>query len=295
MLQAAAADLGNSWASALFLCAEREYWASRCDAGYLSFRRQSQFGLGWSNVEYHAYECSRKHFHQYVRLFEMLGFQSQGMTIVEQPDRPSSESTGGGALTMKHPTLGAVVSLRVDMASTDANGGFGHVRLSPATWHGHSGLWCALHGESILDGGMSHIAARYDVASVRNLFEQEDVELLRSFGFHFTKSDRRAVDPRRVYALERQGHITRDLAEEFRMNGATATHLAIVNGKDFDRAAACAPEALFTSGPIEKPRRRRHRCKRPTHSRAAGGAIAHPTSKDRWSVSAKVSKVDDDS
>ena len=148
MLQAAAADLGSAWASALFLCTEREFWASRCGAAYLRSRSQSHLGLGWSNVEYHSYDCSRTYLHLYACLFEVLGFRRQDTLLEEHNDKPNPDVPGRAALVMEHQTSRDIVLLRFDATATDAHEDFGRVRLSPLTWHGHSGLWCALHGES---------------------------------------------------------------------------------------------------------------------------------------------------
>jgi hypothetical protein len=277
MLQAATSDLGSAWASALFLCAEREFWASRCEAGYLRFRRQSQFGVGWSNVEYHSYDCSRTYLHLYVHLFEVLGFQQQDLMFQEEIEGVNAESTGRAVLIMEHRTLRTVVLLKVDAMAGDKGEDLGQVRLSPVTRHGQSGLWCAVHGESILDGGMSHIAARYDAAAIRNFFKQEEIELLTLFAqddldcvFQLTKGDKRAVDPRRVYALQRRGYIGRDTAEDFRLNGAIATHFAIVERSTSSRCLACSPETPLVIGRADRARRQRHRCKRssPQCSRA---------------------------
>ena len=35
------------------------------------------------------------------------------------------------------------------------------------TWLRRPGLWCALHGESLLEGGLSHVAALYEPATLR--------------------------------------------------------------------------------------------------------------------------------
>ena len=276
MLQAAVADLGSAWASALFLCAEREYWASRCEAGYLRFRRQSQFGIGWSNVEYHSYDCSRTYFHLYAHLFEALGFRHQGLMFEERTESENAEGAIRAVLVMEHRTLRSVVLLKVDAVAADLIEDLGHVRLSPLTWHGQSGLWCAVHGESILEGGMSYIAARYDVAVVREFFEQEEIELLTpllqndlSLALQLTKGDRRPVDPRRIHALQRRGYVGREQAEDFRLNGAIATHFAIVERSAPGRCPACSPETPLARGLVEKVRKHRHRCKRSIAQRSA--------------------------
>jgi len=275
MLQAAAADVGGAWASALFLCAEREYWASRCEAGYLRFRRQSQFGIGWSNVEYHSYDCSRAHLHASVQLFETLGFRRIDV-LSETPSAGQDAESGRAALVMEHEALRTVVLLKVDTIAADTMKSLGQIRLCPTTWHGQSGLWCAIHGESILEGGMSHIAARYAAPAVQNFFAQEGVELLPPFspddlGFalQLSKGDRRAVDPRRVHALERRGYIGRDAAEDFRLNGAIATQFAIVEPSAPGLCLACSPETRLARGQVEKPHRQRHRCKRSAAQRPA--------------------------
>jgi hypothetical protein len=276
MLQAAAADLGNAWASALFLCAEREFWASRCEAGYLRFRRQSQFGVGWSNVEYHSYDCSRTYFHLYVRLFEALGFRRQGLMAEEGGESVNAEDACRAVLVMEHRTLRTVVLLKVDAVAPETREDLGRVRLSPSTRYGQSGLWCAVHGESILEGGMSHIAASYDAVAVRDFFKQEEIELLApllqkdlGLALQLTKGDRRPVDPRRIHALQRRGYIGRDQAEDFRLNGAIATHFAIVERNASGRCLVCSPEMPLARDPVEKSRKQRHRCKRSIAQRPA--------------------------
>ena len=126
-------------------------------------------------------------------------------------------------------------------------------------------------GNLILEGGMT-LRARYDGVAVRGLLGQEGVELLPpyaadSFALQLTKGDRRAVDPRRVYILERRGYIGRERAEDFMLNGAIATHLALLRRNAFMRYVACSPETMLACGHVEKPRQR-HRCKRPSGSRS---------------------------
>lgn len=273
MVHAAASDIGSGWASALFLCAEREYWASRCEAGYLSFRRQSQLGIGWSNVEYHSYECSRAQLNACVHLFEMLGFRRED-ALLEGPGAGPGAESGRAALVMERRSPQALVLLKVDTTAGDTTESLGQTRLSPTTWHGQSGLWCAMHGESILEGGMSSVGAHYDAAAVQNLLVQDGIEMLPPFardklGFtlQLSKGDRRAVDPRRVHALARAGYVGRDAAEDFRLNGAIATHFAIVERCAPRRRLAWAPETLLPLGRTEKARRERHRCKRPLATR----------------------------
>lgn len=263
MVAAAIADLGKHWACDLFMQAERDYWVARCEAGAIQQRRQERLGVGWCNVDHYAYECSRETFDFTVGIFERLGYECRELVYSE---------TGNGAQVMEQPALRSTVLLNVDMAPEEAGQDIAHRALSPLTLHGASGLWTALHGESMLEAGPSGLAGLYDHNALRERMCGEDVPMVAtssapSLHQSRTHAERRAVDPKRVDALEKSGHIALEEADDLRFNGARATYFGGVERaegfKGFAPAGAARTEAVTfelpagTAGRAPQSRRER--------------------------------------
>lgn len=251
---AAIAELGKNWACALFMRAERDYWAARCGPASLQQRRQRALGVGWSNIDHYAYECSREHFAYTIDLFERLGFERREFIH-------AGAGAGWGAQVMEQPVLRCALLVKVDASANDMRDEIAGRALSPLTVHGPVGLWTALHGESLLEGGVSQAAALYDLRAIEGLMRQDDAALTRPASDQANlrriaaRAERRAVDPKRVEALERSGHIGRAQADDWRFLGAHAGGLEMlerVDGYKGFGAAAVRREAA-TEGVREAP------------------------------------------
>jgi hypothetical protein len=231
LVEAAVADLGPLWACDLFLRAEREYWLSRCEAGVFQNRRQDRAGVGWCTIDHYVYCSSRAHFHAAISLFRKLGYQTDEIIRSDRQDECAIQ-------VLRHASAAQPpVLIEVDLSSQaellDAP------PLPPLTWHAHAGLWCAMHGESLFEGGPSRLAARLDLDALTPLFHRDGVAFASPFPDapelrqRLSFGQLQAVSPVRIDALERGGYLARSRAEALLTNGAVATHLQAVERAGF--------------------------------------------------------------
>jgi len=265
LVDAAVADLGAPWACDLFMRAEREFWASRCDAGQVQSRRQMHAGVGWSNFDHGACCSSREHVHAAARILAKLGCK-------DQETLSRDDGVAAMAFTMS-PARGPALLLEVDLAAHEDAFNDDGPSLSPLTWHRRAGLWCALHGESLLEGGLARVAGRYDQALLRRHLAHNGIETIS-----VPEGDARlrqelapggllAVSPIRVNHLERAGYLSRTRGDHLRLNGAVATHLQSVHRAGGCQAFELPGEASqHDVAPVQTAEVRR----RPTRSRILG-------------------------
>jgi len=224
LIDAAVADLGQGYAADLFFSAEREYWQSRNRAARAQKTRQDRLGLGWANHDHHTYRSSRQHFAPMIALFEKLGLTCRERFY-------AGADSGWGAQVMEHPA-GFVVFADVDLSPDELRGDFAHEGLAPRNKLGTVGLWCALHGEAILQAGMHHLECQFDFEALKKQLEEEEkIKVMNPFtNFSylrqaFTEGEIWAVEESRVARLLANGQITAGQAEQFRGKGALGSHL----------------------------------------------------------------------
>lgn len=63
----------------------------------------------------------------------------------------------------------------------EAEGDFAHQGLAPRQELGTVGLWCALHGESMLSAGLHHLAGRFDFDAVTAALAERGVPMMHPF------------------------------------------------------------------------------------------------------------------
>ena len=73
---------------------------------------------------------------------------------------------------MEQPVCGIITFNDVDLSSEELMGDFSHDGLAPREKLGTVGLWCALHGEAILQAGMHHLEAQFDWQALVEQLEQ---------------------------------------------------------------------------------------------------------------------------
>lgn len=259
LAEAAAADLGGAWAGALFLRAEREYWATRCLPALRQHQRQLAAGVGWCTVRHHAYACSREHFSETMRTFEALGHAHAGLAR-------SQENANWGAMVFDASGQAPRTLLCLDLAAREHALSAADAALSPLTWLGPPGLWCGLHGESVLEAGLCLLSAAYDLGALAGAldFSRGGENRHRRLTLRVEPS---AVDPRRVAVLERARYIPRQQAELHSMLGAVGAQFEVVHqlGQSRHPAPTNFAEDVCTSpcqaAPRDGPRRRRLRIK----------------------------------
>lgn len=227
----AVADLGKDWACWLWLRSEREYWERRNHAGRVQKARQDYHGIGWANQDHHTYDSSREWFHRCVGVLEALGFECRELFY-------AGHAAGWGSQILEQSALGSVIFADIDLAPDELDIDFAHLQLEPLPFLRRAGLWCALHGESMLEAGINHLECMYDHVRMQSRLEAAGVSFMQPFSDFphlyqaLTEGEWWAVDPARIDALEEKGLITAEQAEDFRLNGAIGSHLENLERND---------------------------------------------------------------
>jgi hypothetical protein len=222
--------LGPAMASWIVFEAERAYWQSRNWAGMIQKARQDSLGLGWGNHDHHTFRSSRGAFEGLIRILETLGFQARERFY-------AGAQAGWGAQVMDQPECGLTVFADVDLAPEELAGDFSHMRLEPRQQLGTVGLWCALHGESILDAGMHHLAGRMNPEPAVEQLARKGIPTMPPFSAFphlwqaFTQGEQWKVREDSLVRLEYSG-IARDQVNRFRDEGALGSHLEIIRRRD---------------------------------------------------------------
>jgi hypothetical protein len=219
----AVAALGSSWACALFLRAERDYWETRNTAGRIQKQRQDALGLGWANDDHHTYDCSREWFHRCISALEALGF------VCRERFYAGAEA-GWGSQILEHPVLRSVIFADIDLPEHELTEDFAHATLAPLPVLRRAGLWCALHGESMLEAGLNHLECMYDAAALSDQFAALGIRLMDPFTNTphlyqaLTVGEWWPVRPDRIDALREGNQISTAEAEAFASVGAVGSH-----------------------------------------------------------------------
>ena len=224
-LQKRAIDLvGPDVACELFFAEERAYWELRNHAGQVQKRRQDSLGLGWSNHDHHTFRCSRRYFADLIAFLLRFGFQKRERYY-------AGAEAGWGAQILEHYGTGITVFADVDLMPDETSIDFSTQRLPDAPRLGTVGLWCGLHGDSLLQAGMHHLEARFDFPLLRDQLKAEGVNTMKPFSDFaflkqaFTEGERWQVKPERIQALLETGLIDPEQADGFKRNGAIGSHL----------------------------------------------------------------------
>ena len=124
-----------------------------------------------------------------------------------------------------------VVFADVDLEAEERETDFVHQGLSPRQRLGTVGLWVALHGESILQAGMHHLAARFRFEDVREDLKQKSVAMMKRFSNFpflkqaFTEGEIWLPEKKRVDFLESKGQLSHEQALRFVSAGVLGSHL----------------------------------------------------------------------
>jgi hypothetical protein len=224
LIDAAVNDVGRDLACDLFFAAEREFWMRRNHAARMQKLRQDRLGLGWANHDHHTYRSSRENFKNLIAVHEKLG-------LVIRERFYAGREAGWGAQVMEQPVTGIITFNDVDLSAEELIGDFSHQQLSPTDKLGTVGLWCALHGEAILQAGMHHLEAQFDFDALRDQLASEGVKTMKPFTNFtylrqaFTEGERWPVREDRLRKLLEKHQITEAQARDFREHGAIGSHL----------------------------------------------------------------------
>ena len=234
------ADVGRDTAAWIVLTAERARWQRRNHAAQVQKARQDHLGLGWANHDHHTFRSSRRNFALLIQILETLGFRPRERFY-------AGAEAGWGAQVLEHPAwrpAPAGIFADVDLSPDEVSGDFAHEPLLAREGQklGTVGLWCALHGESMLGAGLHHLAARLDFDQATRDLAERDVEMMRPFSDFsylrqaFTYGERWDVDPQRLARIAAQapGQIDEEQAARFVERGAVGSHLEnIQRGEGF--------------------------------------------------------------
>jgi hypothetical protein len=224
--------LGSDLTCHLWFAAEREFWLRRNNAGQAQKARQDRLGLGFANHDHHTYRSSRRNFTLLIATWEKLGLKCRERFY-------AGREAGWGAQVMEHPVTGIVTFNDVDLTPDELIGDFSHDGLEEQHKLGTVGLWCGLHGDSFLQSGMHHLAAKFDFESLtKQLTEDMGVKMMTAFSDFpylrqaFTEGERWKVNPERIERLRTAAMITDEQAGQFRSSGAIGSHLENLERND---------------------------------------------------------------
>jgi hypothetical protein len=224
LAQSLVGDLGQDAAAWIAFEAERAYWQRRNWAGQVQRSRQDSLGLGWANHDHHTFRSSREHFALLIKVLETLGFRPRERFY-------AGAEAGWGAQVMEQPACRFAVFADVDLSPDEAEGDFAHEGLAPRQELGTVGLWCALHGESLLTAGLHHLAGRFAFDVATDALAERGVEMMAPFSEFsylrqaFTRGERWQVSDDRLERLVAAGQITSAQRERFASQGAVGSHL----------------------------------------------------------------------
>lgn len=231
LIDSAISRLGRDLTCDAFFQAERAYWQSGNRAGRIQYMRQQALGLGWGNHDHHTYRSSRENFHRLIGLLETLGFECRERFY-------AGADAGWGAQVLQHPVCGIVIFADVDLDPAEITGDIAHEPLPPRDKLGTIGLWCALHGEAVLQAGMHHLECQFDFDHARSQLADCGIGCMKPFTDFpwlrqcFTDGEIWNVDPERINRAAGNGWITPEQAERFRRDGAVGSHLEVLERND---------------------------------------------------------------
>jgi len=216
--------VGQDLAAWIVLECEREYWQQRNHAAQVQKARQDQVGMGWANHDHHTFRSSRRHFSSLVRLFEILGFFPRERFW-------AGAEAGWGAQVMENPRCRLVLFLDVDLEPNEVELDFAHQPLPDTEHLGTVGLWCALHGDSILAAGMHHLEAQFLFEPLADDLAHKGIKMMTPFSNFsylkqaFTMAEMWSVDPKVLDRLFHAKKITQAQVDKFLFEGAVGSHL----------------------------------------------------------------------
>ena len=216
--------LGPDTAAHIVCLGERFYWQSRNYAARVQKGRQDTLGLGWANHDHHTFRSSRHNFAKLISLFSRLGFERRERFY-------AGEEAGWGAQVMENSAAGLVLFLDVDLDPEEVDVDFSQTELPARDRLGTVGLWCGLHGDSILKAGMHHLAARFDFDLLREDIARFGVRFMAPFSDFsylrqaFSVAENWRIELNRLHELVARRAITSEQAERFSEQGAVGSHL----------------------------------------------------------------------
>lgn len=216
--------LGENLAAWTAFKAERDYWMMRNRAGRVQFMRQNSLGLGWANHDHHTFRCSREAFPKLLQTLKVFGFQPREKFY-------AGSEAGWGAQVLEQPACRLVVFADVDLSAEELSLDFEKVNLPERKEKGTVGFWCSIHGESLLEAGLHHLAALFSFPDLQRDLEKERILFLTAFSHFpylkqaFTIGERWKPDKNKLTSLFRQNLIDSLQMESYSREGIIGSHL----------------------------------------------------------------------
>lgn len=217
-------SLGTNTAAWVFLEAERRYWQSRNRAAQTQKFRQDKLGLGWANHDHHTFRSSRPAFPALINILKTFGFKKRERYY-------AGSDAGWGAQVMEQPQARLIIFADVDLTPEDTSVDFSSVAMPELPKPGTVGLWCALHGESMLEAGMHHLEAKFDFEHLRDSLRNSGVNFMNPFSDFphlrqaFSEGELWRVPPQRLDALRSSNRLSQEAYERIKQGGAVGSHL----------------------------------------------------------------------
>ncbi|MEJ2637889.1 MAG: hypothetical protein P8184_21715 [Calditrichia bacterium] len=224
-------DMGTHMAAWIAFEAEREYWGQKNRAGRVQKQQQDHLGLGWANHDHHTFRSSRGGFGSLINLLKIFGFQLREKFY-------AGAQAGWGAQVLEQPVCDITVFSDVDLEPREVETDFAHESLKERNDLGTVGLWCALHGESIFQAGLHHIACHFDFDAVTEELQNESVRMLQPFSdFDYLKQSFTEGEPWKVSRMNldrllNEEKINETQHQKFREDGAIGSHLEDIQRDD---------------------------------------------------------------
>jgi hypothetical protein len=216
--------VGADLAAAYFLEIERGYWQRHNAAGALQHARQDRLGLGWGNNDHHTFRSSRASFAPLIEFLTTLGFSLRERFY-------AGAEAGWGAQVIEHYGCGGVIFADLDLSEAEVNIDFAHADLPDGEHYGTVGMWCALHGESVLNAGMHHLEGQFSFDALTESLAGLGQGSMKPFSDFdhlkqaFTEAELWAVPTACLDRLVTAGHLTRERAGAIAATGAAGSHL----------------------------------------------------------------------
>jgi len=220
-------DVGRDTAAHIIFDVERKFWQQRNKAVWIQKSLQDSIGLGWANYDHHTFRSSRNVFHLLIEILETLGFISRERFY-------AGVEAGWGAQVMEQSNCGLVVFAEVDLNPDEVDTDFANEELKPTEKPGTVGLWCNMHGESILNAGLHRIAIKVKFNEIEEKLNEFNIKVMKPFSNYsylkqaFSFAEKWYVNPVILKNLENKDIIDSTQRKKFEKEGVSGSHIEII-------------------------------------------------------------------
>ncbi|MCP5107793.1 MAG: hypothetical protein GY950_30675 [bacterium] len=227
-VKAAGVDL----AAYLFFEAEQEYFMSKNRAARLHKMHADKVGVGWANRDHHTYRNFREHYAQMLKFFLTLGFKPRERFY-------AGEEAGWGAQVMENSSIDVSLFLDVDISPEELEIDFFNKKLEfKGAEMRAAGFWSFLHGGSLAEAGLHHVAVRSYFTGFPGSFKADGIKMMEPFSTlpylkqSFTWGEFWPVKEERIRKLLADGLLEKEAAERIALKGAVGSHVENIQRAD---------------------------------------------------------------